>query len=126
MADRNGKGQFIRGHKGFKGGGKYAQLRKMLKENEEPMLEKVISMAVGGDINAIKLCFQKLYGPGAIPEFKLHGDNAMEVSRNLLASVGMVDADTLNGAAKLLETHIKVVESQDFEKRLEALEDAKS
>lgn len=126
MADRDKNGRFINGHRGFKAvGGKYKRLRKALLSEETGLIDKVIEQALGGDMVALKLCFEKLYGHGPIPSIKFRGTDPLAISESLLSAVGHCDSESLLQAARLVETHVKIQEFADFEERLEALESAK-
>ncbi len=126
MADRDKKtGKFLPGHGGLKKKGTkhFNGLHKLLKSKEPEILEAALQQALDGTApQTMQYILRKMYGNAPFSDFKLAGKDALEVSRNLLAAIGNVDPQILNSASQLLQGHLKVQESADFEKRLEALE----
>ncbi len=125
MAERDSKGKFLQGHAGLKKSGTrhFNGLQKLLKSKEPEILEAALQQALDGSApQVMQFILKKMYGLEPFSNFKLEGKDALEVSHNLLAAIGYVDTSILNQASQLLQGHLKVQESADFEKRLEALE----
>lgn len=125
MADRDKDGKFIKGHKGFKKKRPHFRLlQKKLKDCEPELVEEAFKQAMNGkNPQMFIFMLSKMYGKEPFSDFQLSGKDAVEVSKNLLAAIGTVDPQVLNNASQLLQGHLKVQESEDFEKRLQALED---
>ncbi len=126
-AQRDKGGKFLKGHKGLKpkGSQTFTKLRSALKKEEPALIEATIDQAKTGNTVALNFLLTKMYGRAPFSDFKLVGKSITEVSEALLAAVGSVDPQTLQNASKLLESHLKVLEVEQFEKRLTALEEDK-
>lgn len=96
----------------------------------EAITQKAIEMAKGGDATAIRMCLDRLAPPRkdaavcfSLPPIKTIAD-AVEASSSLLASIadGDVTPDEGSRIMSLLTSHKVLVETGEFERRLEALE----
>lgn len=128
MADRDKKGKFLPGHSGAKpkGAQQFTLLKRELKSRESEVVNAAIKQALSGDNNqALLFLLRKMYGNEPFSDFKLAGASALDVSNNLLMAIGTIDPSILKSASELLQGHLKIVESVDFEARLKELEDAK-
>ncbi len=94
------------------------------------LTRKAIEMALGGDTTALRLCIDRILPPRkdrpisfAMPEIA-SADDAAKVVSSILAAVasGCITLDEALDVTRLVETFTKVLESAEFEKRLEALE----
>ncbi len=124
MANRDKNGKFLKGHKGYKAQGKtaFTLLRDSLKTEEPALIKAIIDQAKAGNPAAVNFVFGKMYGKHPFNTFQLKGNDLEAVSKHILASVGIEDPQVLRDAAKLLESHVAIVELSELQKRIEALE----
>lgn len=102
----------------------------LLEGEAEELTRKAIEMAKGGDGPALRMCLDRLAPPRKdapvcfdLPPIKSVAD-AVEASSALLSAVagGEVTPDEGSRIMALLTSHKVLVESGEFERRLEALE----
>jgi len=102
----------------------------LLEGDAEAITRKAIEMAKGGDATAIRMCLERLAPPRkdaavcfTLPPIKTISD-AVEASSALLAAIadGDVTPDEGSRIMSLLTSHKVLVETGEFERRLEALE----
>lgn len=105
----------------------------LLEGDAEAIAQKAIEMAKSGDAAAIRMCLDRLAPPRkdagvcfALPPIKTIAD-AVEASSALLSAVagGDVTPDEGSRIMALLTSHKVLVETGEFERRLEALEGQK-
>jgi hypothetical protein len=104
----------------------------LLEGQHEALTQKAISMALGGDTVALRLCLDRI-APARkdtpvsvdLPEIRTVSDT-VEASAIVLAAVGAGDItpDEAGRVMALLTAHKNIVESGDLEKRIAALEAA--
>ena len=102
----------------------------LLDGDAEKITRKAISLALGGDTVALRLCMERLCPPRkerpislSLPKI----DGAADVTKALESTIAAVAAGELTpgegtAIASLLETKRKAIETEDHERRLEALE----
>src|SRR3954452_14408958 len=106
----------------------------LLDGEAENLTRKAVEMALGGDTVAMRLCLDRLATlrrdrpvPFALPKLDT-AEDAKAAAAAILQAVA--DGDLTPGEAaelsKLLESYTRVIEVADFEKRLEALEKART
>jgi len=102
----------------------------LLEGDAEAIAHKAIEMAKGGDATAIRMCLDRLAPPRkdaavcfSLPPIKTIADT-VEASSSLLAAIadGDVTPDEGGRIMSLLTSHKVLVETGEFERRLEALE----
>lgn len=102
----------------------------LMEGDAEAITQKAIEMAKGGDATAIRMCLDRLAPPRkdaavcfSLPPIKTIAD-AVEASSSLLAAIadGDVTPDEGSRIMSLLTSHKVLVETGEFERRLEALE----
>ncbi|MBK7162639.1 MAG: hypothetical protein IPH79_09150 [Sphingomonadales bacterium] len=105
----------------------------LMEGDAEAITKKAIEMAKGGDAAAIRMCLDRLAPPRkdaavcfSLPPIRTIAD-AVEASSSLLAAIadGDVTPDEGSRIMSLLTSHKVLVETGEFERRLEALESKK-
>ncbi len=105
----------------------------LLEGEAEELTRKAIEMAKGGDGPALRMCLDRLAPPRKdspvcfdLPPIKTVAD-AVDASSSVLAAVagGEVTPDEGSRIMALLTSHKVLVETGEFERRLEALENKK-
>ena len=105
-------------------------IESMLEGDAEAITQKAIEMAKGGDATAIRMCLDRLAPPRkdaavcfSLSPIKTIAD-AVEASSALLAAIadGDVTPDEGSRIMSLLTSHKVLVETGEFERRLEILE----
>ena len=105
-------------------------IESLLEGDADAITQKAIEMAKGGDATAIRMCLDRLAPPRkdaavcfALPPIKTIAD-AVEASSALLAAIadGDVTPDEGSRIMSLLTSHKVLVETGEFERRLEILE----
>src|SRR5215217_80431 len=109
-------------------------IEELLDGEAEKITRKAIDMALSGDTVAMRLCLDRLAPPRRdrpVP-FALPKLDTVEDAKAAAAAIlkAVADGDMTPGEAgelsKLLESYTRVIEVADFEKRLEALEQART
>lgn len=132
---RNPDGKFAPGNSlgGNKTGSRHRTTRAMealLEGEAEGLTRKAISMALGGDGTALRLCLDRLAPPRkdapisfALPPIKTVSDT-IAASSALLGAVaaGEVTPDEAGRVMALLSSHRSIVEAGELEVRIAALE----
>lgn len=106
----------------------------LLDGDAENLTRKAISMALEGDTVAMRLCLDRLAPPrrDRPVSFALPKLDTAEDAKAAVAAIlqGVADGDLTPGEAvelsKLLESYTRLIEVADFQKRLEALEKART
>ena len=106
----------------------------LLEGEAESLTRKAIEMALGGDTVAMRLCLDRLAPPRRdrpVP-FTLPNLDTAEDAKAAAAAIlkavadGELTPSEAGELSKLLESYTRVVEVAEFEKRLEALEKART
>lgn len=96
----------------------------------EALVRKTIELAKGGDMQALRLCIERIAPPRrdrhvafALPKLETVADakNANAALVQAVADSELTPAEA-NDLAKLVETFVKTIEATEFEARLAALE----
>jgi len=103
---------------------------RLLENQAAAITQKCISMAMQGDITAIKLCLSRLIPTKLereisleIPPIESSQDSLTAIATVLEAvGAGMITPNEAQAVASLLETHRRTFEVEEMERRLEALE----
>ncbi|MDP2296699.1 MAG: DUF5681 domain-containing protein [Pseudolabrys sp.] len=102
----------------------------LLDGEAEVLTRKAIELAKGGDIAALRLCFDRILSPRkdrpvsfALPAISSPKEAAATISA-VLAAVAAGDISPAEGSevGKLVDTYVKAVEAADLVERLERLE----
>jgi Family of unknown function (DUF5681) len=96
----------------------------------EALTRKAIDLAKGGDMQALKLCMDRIVPPRrdrplnfALPPIASPGDAATAMGALLKATAdGELTPLEAGEVAKLVDTYIRTVETNDLTKRIEQLE----
>jgi len=105
-------------------------MESLLEGEAEALTRKVIEMAMGGDIAAMRLCLERIY--------PVRKDRAISISlppaatvQEISASIGKVSAAIAEGEitpaegeslTKVLKTQTEIIVAADFERRIQELE----
>jgi hypothetical protein len=110
---------------------KYSLAAEALLDGEaEKLTRKCIQAALKGDMQAMRLCIERIIPPRKDMPVKLKlpavlsSKGLVDASQRVLAAVGKGEITPLEGAAvaQLLEGHRRFVEQEEILKRIEALE----
>jgi hypothetical protein len=102
----------------------------LLDGEAEALTRKAIELAKGGDMQALRLCMDRLAPPRKdrsnafqMPSIETVGD-LPAATRAIMDAVSIGDITPAEGAelGKLVDAHVRAIEVSDFNKRLEALE----
>lgn len=102
----------------------------LLDGEAEALTRRAVDLALGGDIQALRLCLERIIAPTrdrpvniTIPAVESAGD-LPKVTAVLLAAVasGEIGATVAATLAKLVEIHGKALETADLDARLKKLE----
>jgi len=103
----------------------------LLDGEAEALTRKAIELALGGDSTALRLCIERIVAPRRdravnldMPEMRSPEDAARAMSA-IVSAVGAGDLTPGEAAdvARLLDAFLKMVEAQEFEARLRAVEE---
>lgn len=130
---RDDAGRFVEGNPGRPQGARNKVTRaayEALEEHAGRLTEKVVELALEGDVAALRLAMERLIPSrkDAPVEIDLppvqSAEDAMSASAAILKAVGDGDVTPLEGAAlaSLLDGHRKLIETAEFDRRLTALE----
>lgn len=106
------------------------QWREALGEHGQALVSKAVELALAGDTQALKLCIDRAipaYRPAAEPvTFKLSGDSLTEQAESILAAVskGQLDPQTGKALIDAISSLTKILEIDDIQRRLDALEES--
>lgn len=130
---RNKKGQFTKGSSGNKAGRprtESAELRQRLAGHGPALTDKLVELALEGDVAALRACLERVLpplkavsSPVLLPDAK-PGQGLAEVARVVLdaatgARIGPDDAQAILSA---LASAARVIEIDEIERRLQLLE----
>lgn len=140
QSDRNKRGQFAPGNPG--GPGRKAGSRNrvslavdsLLDGEAEALTRKAVEMAKDGDTTALRLCLERLCPPRKdrpvqveMPEMGKAEDAAQAAGAILQAvAAGQLTPSEGQAMAGLVETYRRTLETEDIERRLAALEQART
>ncbi len=108
------------------------RMQEMLEQKAEQLVDKLLEMAIGGNIGALRLCLDRL-GPARgneailceLPPLAKAGDAVAATAAIASAAVaGDVTADQAAKLAKVIALYVNTLEAHDFERRLAKLESA--
>ena len=108
-------------------------MEKLLDGEADSLTKKAVELAMKGDTTALRLCLERLCPPRKdrpvsfdLPPMKAPADAVAAMSA-LLAAVaqGEVTPGEAQTIAAVIEAQRRVIECEDHEKRLRALEEAK-
>jgi hypothetical protein len=104
----------------------------LLDGEAEALTRKAVELALGGDPTALRLCLERLAPPAKDRPIKVSLpplENMTDASRAMAAVVGEMAAGAITpseavAVAGVLEGYRRIIETADFEQRIEALENA--
>lgn len=107
-------------------------VRQLLEPHRADLVQKAVSLALAGDSTALRICIDRLAPPPRAESPKVSIPalaNAPTLSAKSEAIIGAVaagdlSADTASMLLQAMAAACKVVECEDFERRLRALEAA--
>lgn len=106
------------------------ELRKLLEAQAEPLINKVVEAALQGDMQAMRLCIDRLI-PKLSEDLVTLDFDGMDTARQLLEAGDQVCRAVLSGEltptggqalSRVLDNQRKLLELAEFEKRLNNLE----
>lgn len=139
MAEKNGnkrkgrdsKGKFAPGNSGRPKGSVSESVhlaRRVAAKDSEELMKKAVSLALDGDIPLLKMFVDKLLGKRldsglTVPVSK----SPQKMTQALLKGLqtDSITADDAAGFVQIIDLHLKAVELEDVQTRLQVLEDAK-
>ena len=109
-------------------------VEEIISEKAEEITQKLLKMALEGNIGAMKLVLERISpAPKDLPiKFALpkleNATDALPFMERVIKQValGKITIEESKGLAHLLETYLKTVEAEEFERRLNALEEAEN
>ena len=104
----------------------------LLDGESEALTRKAIELAKGGDMQALRLCLDRILPPRKDRpiEFAMPVITNIEDAARAMAAVttavalGEITATEAADVSRLVETYVRSVEASDLEKRLRAIEEA--
>lgn len=132
-AGRNPDGTFAKGNPGRPKGTRFRitkAVEELLEGEAEKLSRKAIDLALEGDTTALRLCLERIAPPRkdgpvrfALPDIG-NAQDAANAAAAVLTAVSEGDLTPLEGATVmgLVENYRRVLETSEFEKRIEALE----
>jgi hypothetical protein len=107
-------------------------MQEMLEQKVDELVEKLVQIALAGDIGALRLCLDRLLRAQAnepflyeIPRLEKAADAVGAMAGLASAAVaGDVTADEAAKLAKVISLYVNTLEAHDFEDRLVKLERA--
>jgi hypothetical protein len=105
--------------------------RELLQDEAERLTRKVVELALDGDLAALRLCLDRVL-PRRQPAIelslgKLEGLDDVRLAFERLSAAmeaGQISAAELSSINTLLDAHLKLFETLEFERRLASLEEA--
>lgn len=132
---RNTDGTFVKGHKVGRPKGSRNRttmaVASLLEGEAEQLTRKVVGLALDGEVTALRLCLERIHPPRKdtpVP-FELPpmegAAGASSALHAILAGVakGDLTPSEANSLASLVEGYRKTLETEDFERRISALEE---
>ncbi len=134
---RGARGRFVKGCPSLNPSGRprgiidrRIQLRELFEPSKVRLIEKVISRALAGDMQAMKLCLERIV-PALKPvsepvEVSLSGTTLTEQAQAVFqaAATGHLSGDDAKTLVELLAARVKIMEASELEERLSKLERA--
>lgn len=131
---RNKDGTFAKGTGGRPKGARNKTtiaVSKLLDGEADKLTRKAVELALGGDVTALRLCMERIHPPRKDSPVPFDMPNlegaagAAEALKAILAGVAAGDLTPLeaNSLAGLVESYRKTLETEDFDRRLSALEE---
>jgi hypothetical protein len=103
-------------------------LRAMLDPHKDALVEKAVELALGGDTQALKLCLERLIPPIKSTELPvqapIQGDTLADQARAVLglAGTGEHSLRDVTGLMQAVATMARVIDVDELERRITALE----
>ena len=129
---RDDKGRWVKGASGNPTGqpSRAAELRRLLAEGADEVAAQVLEAAKGGDMHACRLVLERLV-PAVRPahqpvRFDLDGDAPLaDQARQILSAAadGELPTDQAKALLDALAGMVRIVELDEIQRRLDALED---
>ena len=109
---------------------KRTELRELLLPHAPELIAKVVEMAKAGDAAAIRICVDRLIPPAKAKDDQVSlptltdslADNSREVIKAL--AMGELTPDEAATVLQALASQVRIIEADEIEKRLAALEQA--
>lgn len=131
---RNTDGTFAQGNTGRPKGARNRStiaVESLLEGEAEKLTRKAVELALGGDVTALRLCLERIHPPrkDAPVPFELPplegASGAATALQAILKGVseGELTPSEANSLAGLVEGYRKALETEEFERRLNALEE---
>ncbi len=133
---RRGDGTFTSGNPGRPRGARHKATlaaQALLDGEAEALSRKAVELALEGDTTALRLCLERIAPPRkdapvtfTLPKVETAADAAKALAAILDAvAAGEVTPSEASGIAALIEGYRRTLESEELERRIEALEKAK-
>jgi hypothetical protein len=112
-------------------GDKRMQLSKLLQPHAEQIINKIIDLALNGNMDALRLCMERLIPKiknepinFELPEDLSNTENLLNSNASLINAVasGAVTVEGAEALSALIDSHCKLMLVNDYAKRIEALE----
>ena len=108
------------------------RMQEMLEQKLEELVDKLVKIALAGNIGALRLCLDRLLRARAnepfvceIPRLEKAADAVGAMAElTSAAAAGDVTADQANKLARVISLYVNALEAHDFEDRLAKLERA--
>ncbi len=102
----------------------------LLDGEAESLTRKVIELALGGDLVALRLCLERLVPSRRehpifveLPSLQTPADGAAAMAAlTESVSTGWITPGEANAVAALIQTHVKLIEATELESRVKAIE----
>ena len=132
---RNPDGTFSEGNAGKPKGARNRATRAvqdLLEDQTEALTQAAVNKALEGDVSALRLCLERIIPAKKdtpvefdIKPMQSAGDAAVAAG-SIVAAVALGELTPIEGASVmgLVDSYRRAIETSEFEKRLEALEDA--
>lgn len=108
-----------------------AELEKALRKHGADLADKLIELALSGDTTALKMCIDRIHAPlkpqAATIELELPaGASLADTGRSILDAVarGELPTDQAGQLLSGLGAMVRIVELEELEQRIQALEEA--
>lgn len=113
-----------------KGASKSERLRALLQPHAKDLVQKAVELALAGDQQALRLCLERLLPPlkAQAPTVEI---SALKEAKGLVhmgeaiiqaVAAGKIAPDTANTLLAALSAHSHIIEVEDLQRRIEALE----
>jgi hypothetical protein len=130
---RNTDGRFARGNPGKTTGSRHRTtlaVEALLDGEAEALTRKAVEMALGGDMAALRLCLERIAPPRRASPVRLSLPVLETAADAVKATAALVEAATLGEVTpveatelgKLVELHIRAIETHELEERITRLE----